>query len=253
MSAGADPVLLLHGQPGSARDWDRVRAELGWRVRTIALDRPGWDGRSRVQGLEGNAAAALEALDGAGAQRATVVGHSLGGAVAAWLAAGYPERVGRLVLLAPAANSQSLVQLDYLVATPVVGELASAAWMAAAGVALAARPLRRLVSSELAIDTGYLGGAGRRLLAPATWGSFVAEQRMLIRELPQLEARLGRITAPTTIVIGSADRLVPPASARRLSEQIPQAKLVVVEGATHLLPQQHARRVAEIIGRSDAR
>jgi pimeloyl-ACP methyl ester carboxylesterase len=155
--------------------------------------------------------------------------------------------VNRLVLLAPAANVESLVELDYLLARPVVGELASAAWMAAAGVTLAARPLRRLVSSELAIDTGYLGRAGRRLLAPATWGSFVAEQRMLIRELPKLEPVLAQISAPTTIVIGSADRLVPPASAHKLARQIPGAQLVELDRASHLLPQQHARRVAEVI------
>jgi pimeloyl-ACP methyl ester carboxylesterase len=224
-----------------------VRTELAGRVPTIAIDRPGWDGRSRARGLEGNAEAALDALDRAGAERATVVGHSMGGAVAAWLAATRPERVSRLVLLAPAANSESLVQLDYLLATPVVGELASAAWMAAAGVALAARPLRQLLSAELSLDTGYLGGAGRRMLAPVSWGSFASEQRMLIRKLPDLEALLHSISAPTTIVIGSADRLVPPASARRLTEQITGAVLIEIERADHLLPQRKARRVAEII------
>jgi pimeloyl-ACP methyl ester carboxylesterase len=247
LSRGSDPVLLLHGQPGSRRDWDRVRAAIGTRARTIAIDRPGWDGRSRPSDLAGNAEAALAALDRAGAESATVVGHSLGGAIAAWLAARHPHRVDRLVLLAPAANAESLVELDYLLARPVVGELASAAWMAAAGVALAARPLRRLVSSELAIDTGYLGRAGRRLLAPATWGSFVAEQRMLIRELPKLEPLLAEISAPTTIVIGSADRLVPPTSAHKLAGQIPGARLIELDRASHLLPQQHARRVAEVI------
>ena len=152
----------------------------------------------------------------------------------------------------PAANTESLVALDYVLAAPVVGELASVAGLVSAGAALATRPLRRLISSGLAVDPSYLGGAGRRLLTPATWGSFVAEQRMLIRELPQLEPLLGRISAPTTIVFGTADRLVPPASARRLAEQIPQTQLVQIDGASHLLPQQHARRVAEIITESDA-
>lgn len=247
MSGAADPVLLLHGQPGGARDWDRTVAAISGRVHTLAIDRPGWDGRSRPQGLEGNTAAALAALDQAGAERATIVGHSLGGAVAAWLAATRPERAWRLVLLAPAANTSALVGIDYVLAAPVVGELASAAWMAAAGAALATRPLRRLISSELRIDDGLLDGASRRLLMPGTWGSFVAEQRTLIRELPRLEGMLGRISAPTTIVVGTADRLVPPASARRLARQIPDSQLVEIPRASHLLPQQHPRRMAEII------
>ena len=204
MTGAPDPALLLHGQPGSARDWDGVRAAISGRTQTIAIDRPGWDGRSRPAGLEGNADAALGALDRAEVERAAVVGHSLGGAVAAWLAATRPERVARLVLVAPAANTESLVALDYVLAAPVVGELTSAAGLVAAGAALAARPLRRLISAELALDTAYLGGAGRRLLAPTTWGAFVAEQRMLIRELPRLEPLLARISVPATIVFGSA-------------------------------------------------
>src|SRR5205807_6643224 len=96
-----DPVLLLHGQPGSASDWNRVRAAIGGRAETIAIDRPGWDGDSSPLDLAGNAHAALEAIARAGAARAVVVGHSFGGAVAAWLAASEPERVRALVLVAP--------------------------------------------------------------------------------------------------------------------------------------------------------
>jgi pimeloyl-ACP methyl ester carboxylesterase len=243
----SEPVLLLHGQPGSAGDWDGVRKAIAGRRPTVAPDRPGWDGVSPVGDLEGNARAAVGALDRASSGRAVVAGHSLGGAVAAWLAASQPERVSALVLISPAANVQSLVAIDHLLAAPVIGELASAAALAAAGAALATGPLRRLISSDLGLDAGYLDRASRRLLMPRTWGSFVSEQRMLIRQLPELEARLGRITAPTTIVAGTADRQVPLASARRLAGQIPQAELIEIRGATHLLPLQHPRRVAEII------
>jgi pimeloyl-ACP methyl ester carboxylesterase len=248
LSSDAAPVLLLHGQPGSARDWEGVIAELAGRMRTIAIDRPGWDGRTRPRGLEGNAEAALAALDGVAEGRATVVGYSLGGAVATWIAATRPERVRRLVLVAPAANQESLVALDHVLAAPVVGELATAAALVAAGAALAIGPLRRQLSSTMKVDIG----ASRRLLMPRTWGSVVAEQRMLIRELPLLEPQLERIAAPTTIVIGTADRLVPPASARRLAEQIRGAELIEIEGASHLLLQRHARRLAEIVGSNGA-
>src|SRR5947209_14666259 len=99
-----DPILLLHGQPGSAEDWDRVRAHIGERAPTIAIDRPGWDGDRGPADLAGNARAAIAAIDAAGARRAVVVGHSFGGAVAAWVAATTPDRVRALVLAAPSAN-----------------------------------------------------------------------------------------------------------------------------------------------------
>jgi pimeloyl-ACP methyl ester carboxylesterase len=243
----SDPVLLLHGQPGGAGDWDRVRAAIGSRAETIAIDRPGWNGDSSPSDLAGNASAALAAVDAAGAERAVVVGHSFGGAVAAWLAATSPDRVGALVLAAPAANQDSLEWLDRVLATRGLGYLASAAALAGSGLALAARPLRTRLARDLELEERYLRSAGRILLSPPAWHAFFLEQRQLISDLPELEARLGQITAPTTIVIGTRDRVVPMASARRLAEQIPDAELVELERANHLLPQQRADRLAEII------
>ena len=66
----------------------------------------------------------------------------------------------------------------------------------------------------------------RTLVQPARWRAFTAEQRALVRELPLLEPLLAQIKAPVTIVIGTADRIVPPASARKLAGQIPGARLV---------------------------
>jgi pimeloyl-ACP methyl ester carboxylesterase len=242
-----DPVLLLHGQPGAAADWEPLRGALGDRVRTIAIDRPGWDHRTAVTDLAGNAAAACAALDRAELTRATVVGHSLGAAVAAWLAASSPDRVGRLVLVAPAANLESLSAVDYLLAAPLVGWLAGVGAMAGGGLVLGARPLRSWVAEATALDDRYLRSAGRMLLAPAAWRSFVREQRFLVRDLPALARRLGAIDTPTTIVAGTGDHVVPIGAARRLARQIPGAELVVVEHAGHLLHVQHAARLAEIV------
>jgi pimeloyl-ACP methyl ester carboxylesterase len=242
-----DPVLFLHGQPGGARDWDRVVAAIGPRAPTVAIDRPGWRPGSAPTDLAGNAAAALEALDAAGAQRATVVGHSLGGAVAAWLAAEHPDRVRRLVLAAPAANCAALVPLDYWLARPLAGELVGAPVMAGAGIVLAASGVRRRVADLLEVEEPYLEATARGLRTPAAWRAFAADQRMLVRDLPALEERLTRIAVPTTIVAGSGDRIVPVASARSLQEAIPGAELVILAGAGHLLTQRQAGELAEII------
>ena len=214
------------------------------------IDRPGWNGHGSPADLAGNARSALGALAGEGASRATVVGHSLGAAVAAWLAAEHPERVASLVLVAPSASRASLNRLDQLLATPLLGPVISAAALAGAGAALQAEPLRRRVSAELALDGDYLKTAGAALMRPATWRVFAFEQRMLIRELPALERRLPAISSPTTVVTGTADRIVTPSSARRLAAQIRGGELVQLPGATHLLPQQHPAELAEIIVRA---
>jgi len=242
-----DPVLLLHGQPGAASDWDPVRASIDGGAKTIAFDRPGWDGRSRGRDRAGTACAAWPILDRGGVARATVVGHSLGAAVAAWLAWSSPERVGRLVLVAPAANVDSLGAVDHLLATPVVGWLASVGAMAGGGLVLGAGPVRRWVAEATALDDRYLQSAGRALLTPSTWRSFIREQRSLVRDLPMLDRRLDQISAPTTIVAGTADRVVPIAAARRLAGQIRESELTEIAHAGHLLHVHHAGEVARTI------
>jgi len=246
LSRGREPVLLLHGQPGGARDWDRVIAALGGRAQTIAIDRPGWDERGGGLDLAGNAAAAVAALDDAGVGRTTIVGHSFGAAVAAWLGASRPERVARLVLLAPAANTASLQWIDRWLAAPILGPLLSGVAVGGPGVALALPPVRRSLASRLQVDAAYLQAVGRALRRPSATRTFLVEQRAVVSQLPALEARLPEISAPTTIVIGSADRIVPPFSAKLLAGQIRGAALVPIRGAGHLLAMHHADQIAAL-------
>jgi pimeloyl-ACP methyl ester carboxylesterase len=241
------PVLLLHGQPGSAADWRWVIARLGGAVRTIAIDRPGWDGVSPPRDLAGNAQAALAALDAHGVDRALVAGHSLGAAIAAWLAARHPERVSALVLAAPAANVASLYRIDRWLAAPVAGELAGAAALGGVGLALSVAPVRRRIGAVAALDDTYLRGARSAVLRRSAWRAYVSEQRTLVRDLPALEAWLPRITAPTTILAGTGDRVVPARAPLQLSRQIGGARLTVSERAGHLIPQRDPALVAEAI------
>jgi pimeloyl-ACP methyl ester carboxylesterase len=245
-----DPVLLLHGQPGGVRDWDRVVAALGPQTTTLAIYRPGWDGASAPLDLAGNADAAAAALDAAGVERATVVGHSLGAGVAAWLALSHPARVRALVLASPGANTAALDRFDRLLAAPVLGAWLSAGALAGIGATLALPPVRREFARRLGLDEGFLRAGSRLFVRPAAWRAFVNEQRALLRDLPVLEARLAEIRAPTTIVSGSADRIVTPRAARLLASQIPGAKLELIEGAGHLLPHQHGDELARIVARA---
>ncbi|MEA2158770.1 MAG: 3-oxoadipate enol-lactonase / 4-carboxymuconolactone decarboxylase, partial [Solirubrobacteraceae bacterium] len=99
----------------------------------------------------------------------------------------------------------------------------------------------------LRVQESYLEEAGRVLRSPSGWRSFVAEQRVLVSELPALESRLGAISVPTAIIVGSEDRVVGPRSARQLAAQIPGARLSVVEGLGHLLPLLAPDRLAQLI------
>jgi pimeloyl-ACP methyl ester carboxylesterase len=240
-------VLLLHGQPGSAHDFARVVENFDTSVRAIALDRPGWDGRTAATGVAGNGEAALAELDALGVAQAVVVGHSFGGGVAAWLAVHHPERVGALVLAAPAANAASLYAIDRALAVPVLGEVASSSLLAVAGFGLGWAPLRHEAVSRFGLEDRYLRGLARMLTRPSSWRAFSVEQRAMVSELPSLESQLGLIKAPTAIVYGGADHVVPAVAARALANAIPAAELIEVPRAGHLLPHRHGERLAEII------
>lgn len=245
--SGPPAVLLLHGQPGSGADWDGVVQRLGARATAIAINRPGWDGVHAAADLEGNARAALAALDARQVAGAVIVGHSLGGTIAAWLAATRPERVTALVLAAPAANQAALYPLDRWLAAPLIGEVSSGVAMAGVGLALTVPWLRRRVSAGTGIAESYLVGVGRAALRPGAWRAYASEQRTFVHELAGLEHRLGSITAPTTIVAGARDRIVPLRAASELSEQIPGARLIVSDRAGHLLPQRDPQLLADVI------
>ncbi len=250
-SSGAtgDPqtILLLHGQPGRGSDWDLLVSAIDGRARTLVIDRPGWDGSSAAGGLERSADAALAALDAARVRQATIVGHSYGAAVAAWIAALHPERVRCLVLIAPAANVASLQRIDHLLAAPVAGYIASAALLVAGGLVIGMPAIRRRLAAALAVREDYLRASGSWMRRRAAWDAFFVEQRALVRDLPVLECRLRRITAPTTIVMGAEDSITRPRCVRLLAEQIAGARLIEIERGKHMLPEQIPDRLAEIV------
>ena len=123
--AGAHELVLLHGQPGTAADWEAVMARLPAQLHAVALDRPGY-GASRRQaaGFNANAEAVLDDLDERGVDTAVLVGHSWAGGVALQAAALAPDRVKAVVLLA-GVGPGSVSIVDWLLAAPVFGPLSA--------------------------------------------------------------------------------------------------------------------------------
>jgi pimeloyl-ACP methyl ester carboxylesterase len=119
--------------------------------------------------------------------------------------------------------------------------------MGTTGLALSLGAMRRRLSSRLHVEEDYLQAAGQRLRSRHAWRSFAAEQRVLVHDLPVLETRLSEIEAPTVIVVGAEDRVLPAGSAQKLAGQIPHARMSVLDRVGHLLPLLAPRRLAEVI------
>jgi pimeloyl-ACP methyl ester carboxylesterase len=248
------PIVLLHGQPGSALDWHHVVPLVCDDFTTIVPDRLGY-GRTGgpAAGFAENAVAVAALFDRLGIERAVLVGHSWGGAVALAFAERFPHQTAGVVLAASVGPGERFRWDDRMLAAPLVGEALAALTLGVAGRVLASDWMQAIADRRLTgrareafnVLTG-LTGAGTR---SAVWRSFVVEQRVLLHELEDLAAGLPRLHAPTEVINGSADRLVPPHVAARLAASIPAATHTVLPGAHHLLIREHPEAVAGAVRR----
>jgi pimeloyl-ACP methyl ester carboxylesterase len=258
-SGRGDSVLLVHGQPGLGSDWDHVAEQLTDH-RLLVVDRPGY-GRSGAETLsiEGNAEVLGDLVSEHDAAPVTVVGHSYGGGVAIMLAARRPELVSGLVLVGSIGRAASLNVLDRVLAAPVMGEALSAAGLFTFG-----QILPRLRPAVGAQHHGALQWLRASLpdkdhdkvtaeRARQMWRSFVAEQRVLLREIGDVEAALGSVRVPTVVISGAWDLVVPPSVSESIAAAIPGSELVSVARTGHFVPRDAPDEVAAAVRRVEAR
>lgn len=236
------PLLLLMGLGGSHRSWGEPFLHALERSFTLfALDHRGTGGSTRgtaayrIAQLADDAAAALSAL---GLPRAHMLGLSMGGMVAQELALRHPSRVAGLVLASTTCGG------------------AQAIWPSAEGRRRFTEGLRLGDSIWPLVVTDGFAAANRPLLAriafdtltAGTTPSVFAEQARAIARFSTWE-RLPRIAAPTLVLAGDGDRLIPPANARILAGRIPRAEGAIVRGTGHCFVWEAPERAAGEIAR----
>jgi len=242
---GGPAVVLLHGQPGSAASWAPVLVQLRGHARLIVPDRPGYRATGEpALGFAANAAVVAELLDALDVESAVVVGHSWGGGVAIALAAARPERVAGLVLVGSVGSCSSVDAFDRMLALPVLGPVLTYVSFRGLSRLLPLPCARRHLSALGNLDDAALA----ELVASADdWRAFVVEQRALVREVPDLDAVLHLIQAPTSVIMGEKDFMVPPRVGRELAERIPRAECTLVPGAGHVMPVEAPEAVATAV------
>jgi 4,5:9,10-diseco-3-hydroxy-5,9,17-trioxoandrosta-1(10),2-diene-4-oate hydrolase len=254
------PLVLLHGLGASVECWQENLAELGERYRVFAVDAPGF-GRSdkpdRPLTIDYLAAFVRDFLDALALPRATLIGHSLGGAVALRFALDSPGRIDRLVLVAPAALGRRGSLALRLMTLPGVGELFSRP--SRAGTARFIRMASSdpsVVTDEL-VDRAYelarLPGAQASLLSALRAAVTLGGQR---RECfgPIVDG-LRQIAAPTLVLWGTKDRILPVAQAE-VTRAIADVRVERWTGCGHLpmmeRPAEFNTLVLDFLARSKA-
>jgi 3-oxoadipate enol-lactonase len=236
-----EPLLLIMGLGYTSDMWYRFAPRLSERFRVILFDNRGV-GRSDAPAgpypVPVMAGDALAVMDAAGVDRAHVFGISMGGMIAQEIAITRPERVHALILgctacggneAIPATENVMRVLAARAHMTPEEG-----VWAMVPYIYDASTPRER-VKEDLAIRMRTFPKAESylaQLQGVMAWGSF---------------ERLGSIKAPTLIIQGESDELIPPENARVLASAIPGAQLCMLEKASHIFPTDQPERALDAI------
>jgi len=196
-------IIFIHGTPGQARGWADYLLTVPDDLEYVAIDRPGF-GNSGPSGavvsLKRQAAALEHLLVQRDGRWPILVGHSLGGPIAARAAADFPDKIGGLVILAGSLDP-GLERIELI----------------------------QKIARTFALDR----------LIPRRMRNANLELLALKPELLALQTKLGGIKCPLTIVHGTNDTLVPyanvPFMQREMKAAQPQ-KVVRLDGQVHFLP-----------------
>ena len=238
------PLLYLHGLGGDV-EWLEAHERLAARYSVHLPAHPGFaesTGVEQVDDVFDDVLHYVDLLDTLGLRRVPVVGSSLGGWLAAELAALYPERVERLVLVDAVGLWIDAAPIKELFgSTPP--ELAAMLYHDQTHpIAQMMRAITSIadIPEEVALPQLRALEAGARI----GWNPYLHD--------PKLEGRLRRVTAPTLVLWGAQDGLVPRVYGERYRDRIKGARLEVIDRCGHLpaieRPEAFAEKVLGFLG-----
>jgi pimeloyl-ACP methyl ester carboxylesterase len=238
---GDGPVLLLiHGIAGSSRTWSEVFAPLARRFTVVAPDLTGHGESAKPAGdysLGAYASGLRDLMAVLGIDRATLVGHSLGGGIAMQLAYQYPESCERLVLVDSGGLGREVGWMLRLLSVPgaeVVMPLVFQPFVRDWGDAVARFLRDRGLRSARASETWRAYGS---LTEGPNRAAFARTIQAVITPTGQAVSATDRLylaeQVPTLIVWGERDGIIPISHAHAAHAAIPGSRLEIIEGASH--------------------
>ena len=236
------PIVFIHGFGGDLNNWQFNQEALAERHATYAIDLPGHGGSSKDLGsgrvdVGALAKAVTDFLDAQDIGKAHLVGHSLGGAVALYLALDHAERVASATLVCSAGLGPE-INMEYIDGfmqakrrkqlEPVLAMLVADPDMVSREMIEDVLKFKRLDGVEAALNRiihdNFAGG----------------------RQALELTPRLGELRVPVQVIWGRQDRIVPARHAEGLPANVP---VRVFDDAGHMVHMEKAAEVNELIKR----
>ncbi len=238
-SAEGPPVIFVHGFGGDLNNWLFNQEKLSETHTTYAVDLPGHGGSTKEVGdgadVGALATAVVDFMAAVGAEKAHLVGHSLGGGICLDIALNHPEKVASVTMLAPAGLGPdiSMEYIDGFIATSRAKKLKPVLEMLVANPALVTRDMVEDVLKFKRMD-----GVTEALNAIAT-AAFAGGSQAL-----DLAPRLGELKVPAQIIWGKQDRILPASHAEAAPNSV---KVTIFDDAGHLVHMEKAAEVNELI------
>jgi len=224
-------LILMHGAGAASQQWPyRLRRLPGWQVFSPDLPGHGRSGGQVERKIEGYAARVLEWMEAVSIERAVLVGHSMGAAIALAMAIQAGEKVRGLILLGAAARFP---------VNPMLLEKLSVPLWAQEGV-------------NLIVKWSFSKGADQRLRQDY-FKQLIANQAGVVHNdfaacsVFDVTARLSEIRQPVWLLCGEEDVMVPLRLSQELAGAIPKAKLRLLSHCGHMFFQEHAAETAAAI------
>jgi 3-oxoadipate enol-lactonase len=222
-----EPLLLIMGLSYPSYMWHRSRPVLRECYRTVAFDNRGIGQSDVPPGAYSIALMASDAaavLDAAGVENAHVFGVSMGAMIAQEFALQYPKRVRSLVLGCATAGGPHAVQAEPAAIQTLLRQDMTPEESKEAIIPFIYDPAtpRERIDEDMAIRMKWYPtrqGYASQLQGLLGWEAY---------------SRIQHITAPTLIIHGETDRLIPPANAKLIADRVPAAKLVLIPHASHI-------------------
>ena len=255
--AGEGPVLLLvHGMAGSFRNWEAVIEPLAREHTVIAPDLPG-HGESGPGGGDysiGALASVLrDLLFALGHERATIVGHSLGGGIAMQFAYQFPEPTERLVLVSSGGLGQEVSLILRAAALPGANPfISTTAGIGQRFVPRLARGLGAIGLRPSADVAEVVRGYGS-LADPQRRAAFLAALRSVVGPSGQRVSAASRLylaeEVPVLIVWGSGDPIIPARHGEDAHRAMPHSRLEMFDGVGHMPQVEEPLRFVAVLER----
>ena len=249
------PVVLIHGNPGSADDWMPVLTTLALHHRVIAFDRPGHGQSQRPKHGEATVEVQAQLIHDALAQlrvdRPIIVGHSWAGALAMAYAINYASEVAGVLLVAPAVyeSNDGDSFFNGLSTVPVISDAASYMLPPLLGSSMVRSQLKKAFSPD-PVPNNYLQTTLTEWTKPGQVKAYFLDDSLFNASLRKFSPRYPEITANLSILAGDSDLIVSgKENAVRLHEAVPQARLVVLPRTGHQIPLTRPRSVVREIER----